>query len=405
LKKLERMYDDDESDTLASPEDAIEGPLTLERAKSLAKEGKLNAPAWLVKAASLGDAKLFRWLVARLKKEKELVDHLWDYSLKGAAANGHLDIVKVCVKHVESTTNAFIEGCKSGSKSVVKFLAERPENKDSLGVPEYGFARACENGHLQIVTFCLTKFSRIQNTKADFEDGFRLACLNGHADVAKLLISKGACDWNKAFRSACKGGHFELAVTLAERGATDFRKGLFWALECANNKLAKFCVQKLTARADSTAELVTRDAFDEALLWSVENANWELTKYTMLCGKHFVSGLYKALSLCEDGRLPEIKDAFVLTPDSRGTRKHALGRISFLLVDMAAFLGIEPLPHIDTPNDKRLSEELKTGMIRIHIFVEQCTRVVGIFPDYVWVVVGVFAIGRTKKSENWPFPD
>jgi hypothetical protein len=40
-------------------------------------------------------------------------------------------------------------------------------------------------------------------------------------DLAKLMIEKGAREWNSGLRDACEGGHLDLAELMIEKGATN----------------------------------------------------------------------------------------------------------------------------------------------------------------------------------------
>jgi hypothetical protein len=77
-----------------------------------------------------------------------------------------------------------------------------------------GLYAACEFGHIEIVKLMIEKGA------SDWESGLFMACEGGHMEIVKLMIEKGANDWDDGLSAACDGGHTDIANLMIENGAT-----------------------------------------------------------------------------------------------------------------------------------------------------------------------------------------
>ena len=50
--------------------------------------------------------------------------------------------------------------------------------------------------------------------------------MGGHMKVAKLMIKKGADDWDDGLFEACYGGYMKIVKLMIKNGANDFNQGL-----------------------------------------------------------------------------------------------------------------------------------------------------------------------------------
>ena len=60
----------------------------------------------------------------------------------------------------------------------------------------------------------------IEKGANDWNDGMYSACQRGHMEVVKYMIEKGAKSWNDGIYGACLGGHGEIVKLMIEKGAT-----------------------------------------------------------------------------------------------------------------------------------------------------------------------------------------
>ena len=85
---------------------------------------------------------------------------------------------------------------------------------------------AADKGHIEIVKLMIEKGA------SDFEEGLYVASRNGHIDIAKLMIEKGAANYNFAMISASYEGQFEIVELMIEKGANDYNEALVGAASC-----------------------------------------------------------------------------------------------------------------------------------------------------------------------------
>ena len=99
-----------------------------------------------------------------------------------------------------------------------------------------GLSGACKGGHLELAKLMISKGANNWNW------GLRGACEGGHLELAKLMISHGANDWNWGLRGACGGGHLELVNLMIFHGANDWNHGLRGACGGDHLELAKLMI-------------------------------------------------------------------------------------------------------------------------------------------------------------------
>ncbi|XP_064212242.1 ankyrin repeat domain-containing protein 17 isoform X4 [Tribolium castaneum] len=187
--------------------------------------------------------------------------------LMEAASAGHLDIVKLLVKHgadvnAQSTSGntPLMYGCAGGHTKVVEFLLEHGANvedhnenghtplmeaasaghvdlakillKRGAGInthsnefKESALTLACYKGHLEMVRFLLEAGADQEHKTDEMHTALMEASMDGHVEVARLLLDSGAQvnmptdSFESPLTLAACGGHVDLAMLLIERGA------------------------------------------------------------------------------------------------------------------------------------------------------------------------------------------
>ena len=77
----------------------------------------------------------------------------------------------------------------------------------------YGLLGAATGGHLDIVKLMLEKGAN------DYNGAFRGAVQYGHIDVVKLMLEKGANNYKYAISRAAEGGYIDIVKLMLEKGA------------------------------------------------------------------------------------------------------------------------------------------------------------------------------------------
>ncbi|KAF0692931.1 Aste57867_16042 [Aphanomyces stellatus] len=133
-----------------------------------------------------------------------------------AAANGHVDILKVLATHSHTwrcTTLAMDQAAANGHLEVVQFCHDRNQacTTDAIDM-------AANNGHLDIV-----KFLHRNRTEGWTPDGMDYAAMEGHIAVVRYLYANRTCDCTTSCRCTCTtdaidgaaaNGHFTTVVFL-----------------------------------------------------------------------------------------------------------------------------------------------------------------------------------------------
>jgi hypothetical protein len=175
--------------------------------------------------------------------ERRLADkHRWwselNAGLEGACVGGHLDIVKLLIKH---------------------------------GAEEFHQALrfACIGGHLKIVRYLLLENE--EHVNWDCNIGLSYVCERGYRDILDILVTCGANDFNNGLYYACKGGQKEIAELMVYYGATATCNATMGACSSNRPEMIHWLIQK-------TVELDWNMIFENACVY-----NWiDLLLYTIL---------------------------------------------------------------------------------------------------------------------------
>lgn len=131
----------------------------------------------------------------------------WNYGFACACENGHLEIAQLMISNGEcSLLNGFLKACSGGHLQIVQFMVSEPGIISRWNEPRvwtYGLEYACMGGQLEMANWI------ILNAKEtiDFNQCLYSACLGDHMELVHLLISKtgNTTDWNRGFFGACMG--------------------------------------------------------------------------------------------------------------------------------------------------------------------------------------------------------
>ena len=145
-----------------------------------------------------------------------------NYLLNNSSENGHLNIVMFCVSKGANVNykrgRPLINASRNGHLDIVKFLISK--GADLHGCFEEPLIEACSNGHLDIVKFLVFKGANIENSL--FLDFNKCTKSFGYLDMVSFVISIGDRSIdnpnNGALKHAVDAGHLEIIKFLITQG-------------------------------------------------------------------------------------------------------------------------------------------------------------------------------------------
>lgn len=181
--------------------------------------GRLEVAQWLHSDIGLNEIEMSDLRIPAARGQFELIKWAFDTLritapscdfhtiVEHAAANGHLDVIKLVLEHYDGSYN-LKKAARNGHLHVLKWVHEN----GTSGFTSHVMDKAARGGHLDIIKWLHTHRSEGCTSRA-----MNLAASNNHLDVAKWLhanwpqsISAGAMD------GAAEGGHLEMLKWLHE---------------------------------------------------------------------------------------------------------------------------------------------------------------------------------------------
>ena len=83
-----------------------------------------------------------------------------------------------------------------------------------------GLTSAASGGHIEIVLLML------QQGANNFNEAMARAAHRGHEDIVRLMLFRGANNYNTGLTSAASGGHESIALLMLELGATNYNHSM-----------------------------------------------------------------------------------------------------------------------------------------------------------------------------------
>ncbi len=99
-----------------------------------------------------------------------------------------------------------------------------------------GLVGACRGGHRELANLMITHGAN------DWDYGLYHACRGGHRELADMMIVRGANDWNWGLYGACYSGHRELVDLMIAHGANDWNDGLYCACDGGHRELIELMI-------------------------------------------------------------------------------------------------------------------------------------------------------------------
>lgn len=203
------------------------------------KSGDINLVQYVIEKSGIKNLDWNRGLKAACTSENidiviMMIDkgaNNWNKGLKGACISGNIYIVKYILLKCEDEDKSFcfwnkgLQGaCKGGHINIFKDMIKR-------GANAWGkFYNIFEGGHMDILKLILLYDEYDDNytfrAGIDMNEILWLACCFGNLEIAKLVINKGANNWNEGLLGACGKGHVDLVKLMLYHGATNFNNAM-----------------------------------------------------------------------------------------------------------------------------------------------------------------------------------
>jgi hypothetical protein len=153
-----------------------------------------------------------------------------------AYRNGSVKLAKYCLLVGRIDQSEMNRGLHNACRTYEgKELAELMISKGATDW-NIGLHFACEGGCKELAELMISKGA------TDWNIGLRHACFGGHKELAELMILKGANDWNSGLQLTCLGGCKELAELMILKGANDWNPGLHYACFGGRRELIKLMI-------------------------------------------------------------------------------------------------------------------------------------------------------------------
>lgn len=143
-----------------------------------------------------------------------------DLTFYDACKKGDIKTIKKMVKNGYNSGDYGLGiACKKCHEKVVTYLIDK-------GASDFysAFLHACSGGSREIVDIILRRSPHwITNYDQDaWQYGLNNASRWGHLPIVKMMVGKGATDYNAALKLAWQGHHKEIMIYLIQKGADNF---------------------------------------------------------------------------------------------------------------------------------------------------------------------------------------
>lgn len=154
--------------------------------------------------------------------------------LVGACLGGYIKMIDIVVAHGANDWNSGLSAaCEGGRLEVAKIMIQRgASNFDE------GLYNAClgkySNGYPHLV---LAEFMANQDVKiSDINKCLKYACVGGYEELAKIMVAKGAKNFDEGLRQACASKNINIVKLMLDCGATNVDESLTGLIKYHNDK-------------------------------------------------------------------------------------------------------------------------------------------------------------------------
>jgi len=129
---------------------------------------------------------------------------------------------------------------------------------------------AARKGHMDIVKFMIDKA-----TAYGFNWAMRIASIEGQMEIVKLMIENGADDFNNSMASAAKGGRMDIVKLMIENDADDFNAAMISAAKGGRMDIVKLMIEN------------DADDFNTAMISAAKEGHMKIVKLMIENGADF----------------------------------------------------------------------------------------------------------------------
>lgn len=171
-------------------------------------------------ASRAGQLDVCKLMVQKIESSSIINNKLyWNAGLRSASCGGHIDVAKLMIsKGANNFDECLVHGCRKRNLAMINLMVEN--GADNWPV---AFIGACSGGSIDIIRLCLEKAG---SNKVDMAKGLNVACGRGHLTIVNLLVDAGAKNYNVGMLNACLNGHIKIVKRMIELGANTFDMGL-----------------------------------------------------------------------------------------------------------------------------------------------------------------------------------
>ena len=137
----------------------------------------------------------------------------YNAAMSHAAYNGYIDIVKLLQNLATSHNEAICQAAQRGHIDIVTLISDNRERVNC----NWAMAYAASNGHIDIVKLMLERGADNYNGAAKW------ALDADHLDIVRLLLDKGA-DCNMVLIAGAKKGSIDIVKIALEKGAYNYNE-------------------------------------------------------------------------------------------------------------------------------------------------------------------------------------
>lgn len=229
----------------------------------------------------------------------------------------HVNKMKLCDDKIwkDFIHDSLYEACKSDNIPVVIFIIHRiirPRTFGCLYLNEIlnknyymestvcwdnCMTYACKYGYLDIAELMITKGA------TDFDKGLETACYNNQYEIAKLMLVKGAMNKESCFTHACSRNYIEIAKLIVMHGYSvdDADTCLECACSCGNLEIVELIFSRIK-NDNSVSEMIFlyNIDFEECFGLARNNKHYTIMEFLIIISEDVIDWTYELTTACKN---------------------------------------------------------------------------------------------------------
>ena len=240
---------------------------SVEIVKLMIDMGATRFESGLYIASEYNNMQIIELILDKIKEHNNTLSY-FNAILMGACQGGHPDLIEYAIsKGADKMNHGLSEACHNGNINIIELLIKNGANNWN-----YGLDSACMSGNREAIDLMIEKGA------THFNNGLINACCFGHLEIAEYMIDKGANAWNSALEDICEfdgivkityrmnddnylikitcgGKIYEIIKLLIKKGATNFNVALIYASKHNHLDIVKDLIEKGATSLDDALEV------------------------------------------------------------------------------------------------------------------------------------------------------